>query len=162
VIAESGEPYARPRVETVLPTGGSATLPRIRALIFLAGQSAGVEALAKYDPTVTAFLVSHWSVAVRRCIGQQLRQLSTYAHCCGGLSPAAFFCSLVACFFLSFSFSQMLHGDADDCLPARCAEAISARIPRGATKQVVILPDNHHGVQDALPLLTNYVPKLVA
>jgi dienelactone hydrolase len=110
VIAQAGEPYASQLMDAALPMGGTSKVPVIRALIFLAGQSAGVDALTRYS-NQTAFL--------------------------------------------------MLHGDADDCLPTRCADGIYSRIPRNATKQIVILPNNHHGVQDAFPILDTYIPKLI-
>jgi hypothetical protein len=79
VIAEAGAPYATHSVSR--PDGE--VVPTIRALIALAGQSAGVEKLGKFDPSRTTFLFLHGDAddcLPYRCTDMLMRAAPADAH----------------------------------------------------------------------------------
>lgn len=143
VIVQAGEPYAQRTMQTK-------QAPLIRALITLAGQSAGIQNISRYDAKKTAFLF------VRRTSSQSYNSTCLIALACYCLLLLHFLISL--CLLVCRWFQ--LHGDADDCLSARCADSLMAYAPTGADKQKVILPNNHHGVQSAEPILTKFLTRL--
>ena len=54
-----------------------------------------------------------------------------------------------------------VHGSQDSCVPPSCVAAMQRLVPAGSDVTVIELPNDNHGLPSAMPVLTQWIQRIV-